>query len=56
MDINKTNFKKATDEIREIINWIAVFEEEYDLPQEVVSQLRSRLEKVANLLGAGTIA
>lgn len=53
--MDEQNFKKATNELREILNWIAVFEEQYNLPNEVVSQLRDRLEKVANLLGAGTI-
>lgn len=55
MEIDEANFKQATDEIREIMNWIAVFEVEYKLPNEVVCQLRERLEKVASLLGAGTI-
>ena len=44
------NIKAATDEIREIINWIAVFETEYNLPTEVVEKLRSRLEKVVSNL------
>lgn len=55
VEIDAKSFKKATDELRDILNWIAVFEEEYSLPAEVVSQLKGRLEKVANLLGAGTI-
>jgi len=55
MEIDEANFKNATDELREIVNWIAVFEEQYNLPKEVVCQLRDRLEKVANFLGAGTI-
>lgn len=44
------NIQAATDEIREIINWIAVFETEYNLPAEVVEKLKSRLEKVASNL------
>lgn len=55
VEIDANSFKKAADELRDILNWIAVFEEEYSLPAEVVSQLKDRLEKVATLLGAGTI-
>lgn len=55
VEIDAKSFKKAADELRDILNWIAVFEKEYSLPAEVVSQLKDRLGKVANLLGAGTI-
>lgn len=48
MDTEK--IKAVEDEIREIINWIKVFETEYKLPEEVVEQLRSRLEKIAQML------
>ena len=43
--------KDVEDKIRDIINWIAVFETEYDLPKEVVDQLRSRLEELAKMVG-----
>ena len=33
--------------IRDLINWVAVFNEEYDLPNEVVEQLKSKLEEIA---------
>ena len=49
-EISDENLKAATDEIREILNWIAVFETEYNLPTEVVEKLKSRLEKVASNL------
>ncbi len=55
VEIDAKSFKKAADELRDTLNWIAVFEEEYSLPAEAVSQLRDRLEKIANLLGAGSI-
>ena len=51
VEISDEGFKKCADEIRDIINWIAVFETEYKLPAEVVQQLKSRLEKLANELG-----
>ena len=46
--------KKTTaveDEIRDIINLIAVFEKEYDLDAEVVKTLRKKLEKIAKMVG-----
>lgn len=42
--------KKITDEIRDISNWVIVFETEYDLPSEVVDKLRDRLEALTDLL------
>lgn len=42
--------EEAANEIRDTINWIKVFEEEYDLPSEVVEQLRKRLESIAEKL------
>lgn len=41
------DLKKIADDVRDIINWVAVFESEYELPKEVVDQLRKRLEKIA---------
>lgn len=51
VEVNDETFKEVSDEIRDIINWIKVFEEEYDLPAEVVTQLRSRLDGIASKLG-----
>ena len=42
--------QEVANEIRDIINWVKVFEEEYDLPSEVVDQLRSKLEAAAEKL------
>ncbi len=44
--------KKIANEIRDMINWIAVFENEYDLPREVVNKLKERLGKIAENLKA----
>lgn len=41
------DIEEIANELREIINWVAVFEEEYDLPNEVALQLRTRLEQLA---------
>ncbi len=51
VEVEDAAFKEVANEIREIINWIKVFEEEYKLPAEVVSQLRQRLEAIAEKLG-----
>ena len=50
IDTNK--IKAIENEIRDIINWIAVFEEEYELEKEVVDTLRKKLEIVANKVGS----
>ena len=39
--------KAIADDVREVINLVVVFEQEYNLPKEVVDQLRTRLEKIA---------
>ena len=43
--------RSIEDEIRDVLNWIAVFKTEYDLPAEVVSQLKKRLESIAVKVG-----
>ncbi len=53
--IANSGVRKIADEVRDTINWIAIFETEYELPKEVVQQLRSRLEKIAALLGNETL-
>ena len=50
-EVSDETFKEVSNEIRDTINWIKVFEEEYSLPPEVVMQLRSRLEAIAEKLG-----
>ncbi len=55
VDVNDETFKEVENEIRDTINWIKVFEEEYNLPVEVVKQLRERLEGIAVKLGLEVI-
>lgn len=38
-------------EIRDIINWLEVFKEEYDLPAEAEKVLRKKLEALAKKVG-----
>ena len=45
------DIKAIENEIRDILNWISVFEEEYDLEHEIVEQLRQRLSGVARKVG-----
>ncbi len=45
--------KEAGDALRDLQNWVAVFAEEYDLPDEMIKQLRKRIEKVALALEDG---
>lgn len=40
-----------TDDIRELREWLAVFDQEYDLPQEVVIKLESIAERLAAKAG-----
>jgi len=51
VEVSDSAFKEIADEIRDILNWIKVFEEEYSLPAEVAEKLSSRLEAVASKLG-----
>jgi len=52
--VRKAKPKKAAkisvsieNDIRDIVNWLAVFKEEYDIPREAVSVLRAKLEALA---------
>ncbi len=42
--------REVQGEIRELINWVKVFEEEYDLEKEVVDTLCNRLKKISESL------
>ena len=46
-----SDVKAIENEIRDILNWVAVFSTEYDLDDEVVTKLKSRLEVVAKKVG-----
>lgn len=54
-ELSDDALRQVTDELRELHNWVMVFQTEYDLPAEVVTQLRERLEKVARTLGAESL-
>lgn len=44
--------KDIADGLRDLLNWIAVFEEEYMLPAEVCDQLRANVSQIAQVVQA----
>ena len=50
-EIPVQDLKDVEDEIRDTINWVAVFENEYDMPKEAVETLMNRLHEVAKKVG-----
>lgn len=42
--------KEASNALRELKNWIFVFAEEYDLPEEAVKKLHEKVDDVAEKL------
>lgn len=43
----KAKTREAENQIRDLLNWIAVFDEEYSLPPEVTSTLQKGLLSLA---------
>ncbi len=39
----KAKLRDAQNQVRDILNWLAVFEEEYHLPEEVTSTMQKSL-------------
>ena len=39
--------RSVEDDIRDLINWVSVFEKEYDLDKEVVKTLKGKLADIA---------
>ncbi len=50
-EIDMSEVKSLEDEVRDLINWVAVFDQEYDLPKEVTDKLLQRLHSVARKIG-----
>ena len=48
--MHKEKLREAQSDIRDLINWVKIFEEEYDLEKDVVATLCSRLEKLSEKL------
>ena len=52
MEVDETKMDEITDEIRDVINLIKVFEGEYNIPEEAVQQMRDKLEGVVKKIAA----
>ena len=52
MEVEEKKMDEITDEIRDIVNLIKVFEEEYDIPSEAVKQMRDKLEGIVQKIAA----
>ncbi len=52
MEVDEENMDKITDDIRDVINLIKVFEKEYNIPEEAVQQMRDKLEGVVKKIAA----
>ena len=50
--VEAEKIKEVEDQITDIINWVQVFEDEYNLDKEVVDTLRQKLEDVSAKVGA----
>lgn len=46
MEVEEKKMDEITDEIRDVVNLIKVFEKEYDIPEEAVKQMRDKLEGI----------
>ncbi len=42
--------KEIQDKIRDLINWIVIFENEYGIPKEVVDELRAKIEEISKMI------
>ena len=42
---------EVENDIRDIINWLVIFQEEYGIDEEAVDVLRAKLEKLAKKVG-----
>ncbi|MEM3126843.1 MAG: hypothetical protein QW331_02120 [Candidatus Woesearchaeota archaeon] len=49
--LSDNEIKSIENQIRDAINDLTVFQEEYDIPEEAVEDLRSKLENIAKRVG-----
>ncbi len=43
--------REVENALRDMMNWIAVFAEEYELPKEAVDKLNEKVHEIARLAG-----
>lgn len=48
--VDVSTVQKSAGTLRDLKNWIAVFEEEYDIPAEAVKQFHEKIDEVADHL------
>lgn len=49
--MTEEKLKEVADKLRNLKNWIAVFAEEYKLPEEAKSKLHEKIDEVGTALG-----
>ncbi|MBI2564608.1 hypothetical protein HYV79_01310 [Candidatus Woesearchaeota archaeon] len=49
--LDTNEIKNVENELRDLMNWVAVFEQEYDLPREVVDKLLNKIHSIAKKIG-----
>ncbi len=50
-ELDAAEVKSVEDEVRDLINWVAVFEKEYDIPKEATEELLNKLHSIAKKVG-----
>ena len=43
--------KEVEDSLRDMMNWVAVFAEEYNIPEEAVTKLKEKISEIAKKAG-----
>ncbi len=43
--------REVENSLRDMMNWIAVFAQEYSIPEEAVTKLREKIEEIAKKAG-----
>lgn len=46
------NIRDAENAVRDLKNWLAVFAEEYEIPQEAIDTLHKKIDELAMKIGA----
>ena len=49
-DVSHQTIGSLADDLHELKEWVAVYEQEYGLPKEVVRTITSRIERIAKKL------
>ncbi len=44
-----TGIRKVENSLRDLLNWVAVFAEEYEIPKEAVDKLNEKIHEIVKL-------